>query len=154
MPLITSSFISQYLVETFQNLVVIPSWGETSFFYNPHHLSPRGTYFCTIKDHDGENDKASALHRTDVFRFNFGIPKSIFLELFGNIPKRPSKGGIISGPYDFTQLDILYPHPIYGWMYWVAILNPSENTFMQIKDLLLESYQLVLQKHLKKNKSH
>ena len=33
----------------------------------------RGIYFCTIKEKDGDNDKASNLHRYAVFRVNFGI---------------------------------------------------------------------------------
>ena len=43
------------------------SYGERSFFYNPGHLLPSGTYFLTIKTHDGPNDKASQLDRENVF---------------------------------------------------------------------------------------
>lgn len=124
------------------------------FFYNPNNLSPRGTYFCTIKENDGENDKASALHRDKVFRFNFGITRPTFLKLFGTVPTRPSKGGVINGSYDFTKLDTLYPHPVYGWMCWVAIINPSEQSFKELETLISESYRLVLQKHQKKHKSY
>ncbi|MDX8431023.1 MAG: DUF6194 family protein [Candidatus Algichlamydia australiensis] len=142
--------ISCYLLKTFDDLRVIDSWGETSFFYNPNNLSPRGTYFCTIKEKDGQNDKASSLDRQGVFRLNFGISKPTFLELFEVIPKRPSKGGVIEGPYDFTSLNQLTPHPVYGWMCWVSICNPSEKSFSQIAHLISESYQIVKQKH--KNK--
>jgi hypothetical protein len=153
--LITSpSSISKYLLDVFKDLVIINSWGETSFFYNPNNLYPRGTYFCTIKESDGENDKASALDRDNTFRFNFGITKPTFLKLFNNVPKRPTKGGVINGSYDFTQIDTLCPHPVYGWMCWVAIINPSEVSFKELEDVLLESYQLVLQKHQKKHKDH
>lgn len=151
---ISPAFISKYLLEKFKDLIIINSWGETSFFYNPNNLSSRGTYFCTIKENDGENDKASALGRDTIFRFNFGITKPTFLELFNNVPKRPPKGGIIDGSYDFTQLDTLYPHPVYGWMCWVAILNPSELSFKELENLLQESYQLVLKKHQKKHKGY
>lgn len=146
------ALISNYLLETFSDLKIINSWGETSFFYNPDNLSPRGTYFCTIKEKDGEHDQASALHRNHTFRFNFGIAKTSFLKLFGHIPKRPLKGCVINGSYDFTQLDTLCPHPVYGWMCWIAIINPSKQSFNQLENLLLESYQLVLQKHQKKHK--
>lgn len=149
---INPAFISNYLLEAFKDLVVMNSWGETSFFYNPNNLEPRGTYLCTIKENDGENDRASALHRDNTFRFNFGISKPTFLELFNSIPSRPPKGGIITGAYDFTELDILCPHPVYGWMCWVAIINPSETSFKVLEHLLLESYQLALKKHQKKHK--
>ncbi len=150
---ISPAFISNYLLGAFDDLVIINSWGETSFFYNPKNLSPRGTYFCTIKENDGENDKASALHRDKVFRFNFGITRPTFLKLFGTVPTRPPKGGVINGSYDFTQLDTLCPHPVYGWMCWVAIINPSEQSFKELESLISESYRLVLQKHQKKHKS-
>lgn len=151
MAVITPTVISNYLLMTFEGLRLIDSWGETSFFYNPDNLGPRGTYFCTIKEKNGQNDKASALDRKGIFRFNFGISKSTFLELFSVIPKRPRKGEIIEGSYDFAELDCLTPHPIYGWMCWVAISNPSENSFHRLEHLLFESFQLVKKKHNKKS---
>ncbi len=150
---ITPTIISNYLLMTFEGLRLIDSWGETNFFYNPDNLGPRGTYFCTIKEKNGEHDKASDLDRKSVFRFNFGISKSTFLELFSAIPRRPLKGGIIEGPYDFTDLDCLTPHPIYGWMCWVAISNPSEGSFQRLEHLIFESYQLTKQKHSKKSRA-
>lgn len=150
---VTPAILSNFLLEKFDDLRVIDSWGETSFFYNPDNKGPRGTYFCTIKEKNGENDKASALDRKDIFRFNFGISKPTFLEMFSVIPKRPPKGGIIEGSYDFTALDCLTPHPVYGWMCWVAITNPSEDSLRQIEHLIVESYQLTKHKHLKK-KTH
>lgn len=149
---LTPKVISSYLMKTFEDLRVMDSWGETSFFYNPDNLGPRGTYFCTIKEKNGENDKASALDRKGVFRFNFGISKPTFLKLFGTIPQRPAKGRIIQGAYDFTALDRLSPHPIYGWMCWVAISNPSKDSFKSLEYLLMESYQLTRQKHTRKRK--
>ncbi len=150
MSAVTPAIISDYVLNAFIHVRPLNAWGETSFFYNPGDLRPRGTYFCTIKEKDGENDKASALHRKDVFRLNFGVTKQTFLRLFGVIPKRPFKGGIIEGAYDFTQLDSMCPHPVYGWMCWIAIINPSQESFIRLKGLMLESYQLVLQKHQKK----
>ena len=150
MTTMTPSIISNFLLMTFKGLRLVNSWGESSFFYNPDNLGPRGTYFCTLKEKNGENDKASSLDRKDVFRFNFGISASTFLELFTVIPKRPLKGGIIEGPYDFTDLDYLTPHPIYGWMCWVSIINPSKDSFQGLEHLIFESYQLTNQKHAKK----
>lgn len=150
--MLTPHFISEYLLKTFEGLSIVDAWGETSFFYNPDGLAPRGTYFCTIKTQDGANDKASALDRDQIFRLNFGISKGTFSNLFKHVPKRPSKGAVIEGAYDFTQIDSLCPHPVYGWMCWVAILNPSENSFNNLSILMNESYRLVLQKHQKKQK--
>jgi hypothetical protein len=148
--ILNPNLLSDFLLTTFEGLRLIDSWGETSFFYNPDDIGPRGTYFCTIKEKNGENDKASALDREGVFRFNFGISKSTFLDLFSEIPKRPIKGGIIEGSYDFTNLDHLTPHPIYGWMCWVSITNPSPESFQRIESLIFESYNLAKKKHSKK----
>lgn len=153
MTIITPDIISNFLLETFEDLRLINSWGETSFFYNPDNIGPRGTYFCTIKEKNGENDKASALDRKDVFRFNFGVSKSTFLKLFTAIPKRPTKGGIIEGAYNFTKLDCLTPHPVYGWMCWLAISNPSKESLKLIEHLIFESYELTKQKHSQKSRA-
>lgn len=144
-----SKAIIEYIMNSFDGVIKVQAWGETSFFYNPNNSKPRGTYFCTIKDKDGENDKASGLFRDGIFRFNFGITKNKFLELFHTIPGRPLKGTVISGNYDFMQLDSLQPHPIYGWMCWVAILNPSNESFNNIEELLLESYALAVKRYEK-----
>jgi hypothetical protein len=32
------------------------------------------------------------------------------------------------------------PHPVYGKMYWVCVINPSAETFEAIRPLLAESY--------------
>lgn len=154
MSIITPVYIAKFLLDTFEGIKVVDSWGETSFFYNPDHLviGPRGTYFCTIKEKNGKNDKASALDRKGVFRFNFGVSKSTFVALFGDIPSRPSKGGIIKSCNNFSNLDCLTPHPIYGWMCWVAISNPSKDSFLQLIKLIEESYQLAKQKHTKKSR--
>ena len=116
------------------------SWGETSLFYNPDHILPNGIYFCTLKEHDGENDKASKLNRIDVFRMSIGISKTAYQDRFGTRPKRPNKGDIIDTEHDFTKLDTLMPHPIYGWMSWVQILNPSTESFETLLPLLNEAY--------------
>ena len=111
------------------------TWGETALFYNPGKRLPRGIYFATLKDHDGANDKASALHRPGVFRLSLGLPRGDYVSRFGPMPLRPGKGGVVLGPWDFTALDQLSPHPIYAWMGWVAVLNPSHSTLAALSPL-------------------
>lgn len=147
---LTEEEVLDYLVSNFPGLNVIDAWGEKSLFYNPDKLLKRGIYFCTIKTKDGANDQASNLDRVDVFRVNFGLSKTTFLSIFTKLPKRPIKGGFIEGSYDFQALDILTPHPVYGWMAWVCILNPSVSSWSEIEKLLSESYQLSIAKYNKK----
>lgn len=110
---------------------VVPTraWGEASYFYNPRRALPRGTYFATIKNHDGTNDRASELDREGVWRLNMGVSKPAYLERFGPPPPRPDKGRTVDGGWDFTATDTLTPHPVYGWMSWIAVLNPTETTW-------------------------
>lgn len=134
--------IAQYIHKTFVDVYPISAWGETSFFYNPDRMLPRGIYFATLKEKDGQNDRASNLNRSDVFRLNIGISKLTYRSLFGQQPSRPHAGGVVDTGHDFTALDQLTPHPVYGWMAWVSVLNPSAATFEAVKPLLSEAYSL------------
>ncbi|MEP3888816.1 MAG: DUF6194 family protein [Hellea sp.] len=137
---LTAKSLSDYILKEFEGMNCINTWGETSFFYNSNNKLPRGVYFCTLKEKDGDNDKDSKIDRAGVYRFNFGLPEKQFVGEFGEKPKRPAKGAVIEGAWDFTILDRLMPHPIYGWMGWVAILNPTHESFSEIKPLLKLAY--------------
>ena len=43
--------------------------------------------------------------------------------------------------FDFTALDRIMPHPVYGMMYWVCALNPGEATWERVKPLIAEAYK-------------
>ena len=136
--------IENYIMQTFKDVYPLDTWGEKSFFLNPGKKFKRGTYFATIKKKDGDNDKASKLDRDGVFRLNIGINKEEFLSLFYTMPKRPAKGCFIKGGYDFQALDTILPHPIYGWMSWICILNPSVSRFDECKKYLQVAYEKAL----------
>ena len=123
----------------------ISAWGEVSFFVNPDGRLKRGAYFATIKQKDGEHDRASQLDRGGLWRLNFGLPKADFAALFGEAPSRPAKGGVVAGSWDFTALDVLTPHPVYGWMGWVAILNPSSGSMGALRPLIAKAHGKALQ---------
>ncbi|MCW8127821.1 DUF6194 family protein [Microbulbifer halophilus] len=145
--------IADYIVDRYQGLVAVNAWGEQSFFYNPEGKLPWGVYFATLKDKDGDNDRASGLGRTGVFRFNFGISKPSYEKALGERPSRPVAGGVVDTGHDFTRLNTLLPHPVYGWMSWVGILNPDREVFRDLQPLLNESYELVVGKYRKRVKS-
>ena len=138
------------ITSDFSGIIPKSSWGGTSLFYNPGNRLPHGVYFCTIKDKDGDNDKASNLNRPNVFRVNIGLPKDKYLELFGEKPKRPAKGCIIDTGHDFTAINQLMPHPIYGWMSWVCILSPTQGKFDAIYPLIKLAYESAVIKFNKK----
>ena len=119
-------------------------YGERSVFYNPGGRAPLGTIFCSIKEADGPNDKASRLSRPGVYRFAFAMSATTYEKHFGAPPRRPPKGGLLRLPaHDLTALDVLTPHPVYAWMRWVQILAPTAERFGALRPLLDESLDLV-----------
>ena len=147
---IREAAVARYICNPFAGITPIAAWGETSFFYNPGKALPRGVYFATLKAKDGDNDNASRLDRPDVFRLNLGITKATYQKLLGPLPKRPSAGGVVTTGHDFAALDVLLPHPVYGWMAWVSVLNPNPTTFGTIKPLLAEANELAVAKFRKR----
>ncbi len=129
-----------YLANSLDGVIPKDAWGEVSYFYNPGMVFDRGAYFATIKEKNGDNDKASNLDRPGVWRLNLGVSKGAFLELFGPPPPRPGKGGVIEGSWDFTAKNTLTPHPIYGWMSWIAVLNPTEDMWAKCLPLIDDAH--------------
>lgn len=147
----TAKQIEQWILETYQGVIVTDAYRERSFFYNPDASLPKGIYFATIKESDGPNDKASNLDRIGIYRLSIGVGKKQYQQLFGELPKRPAKGEIVALDFDFSTTGMLMPHPIYAWGGWVCINNPESENFGLIKHLLDISYQNVLTKFEKKN---
>jgi hypothetical protein len=44
-----------------------------------------------------------------------------------------SSAGVDEADCDFTALDQIMPHPVYGQMFWVCVLNPSPETFEAVQ---------------------
>ena len=63
---------------------------------------------------------------------------------------QPQQIIVVALPNDFAALNELTPHPVYGWMGWVQVLNPSEARFAQLRPLLREAYALAVEKFQKK----
>lgn len=127
--------ILDYCLAEWEGTVLVNSWGEQGIFYNPDHRLKRGVYILTIKEKDGAHDKSSRLDRPQVYRVNLGVERTTFQRLFGPLPKRPVQGGTVDMAYDFSSMDRLLPHPVYAWMGWICVLNPSRETFERLKPL-------------------
>ena len=134
------------LCATLDDVVPKASWGETALFYNPGRTLPKGVYFCTFKEHNGENDRASVLTRDGVFRVSIGVSHETYVARFGTRPARPAKGGVVNTGHDFAALDVLTPHPVYAWMGWVQILSPTASSYAEIRPLIEEAYRLAIAK--------
>ncbi len=132
--------IREYITRTFADVDVVEAMGASFFSHGPDQRFP----FATIVTGD-EHDQASNLSRPSVFRLNVGVSKQTFQSLFGS-GSADSAEGETEGGYDFTALDSLMPHPVYGKMYWVCVLNPSEETFKRVQELLREAYDMAVRK--------
>jgi hypothetical protein len=138
--------IIQYITDTFSGIDTVTVEGNIFFFYDPDHKFP----FATLMTND-DNDSASNLNRPSVFRLNVGIGKQTYRSLFGSQPFRSGAGGVVDSGYDFTALDQVMPHPVYGSMYWVCVLNPSAATFQAVvRPFLAEAYDLAVRKYAKR----
>lgn len=130
--------IIQYITGTFDNVHVVEAEGNSFFFYGPMGESNKFPFATLVTTDDYE--KVSNLNRPGVFRLNIGISKASYLSLFGAPAPRPNADGIIDSGYDYAALDQIMPHPVYGNMFWVGVLNPSPATFEQVQRLLAEAY--------------
>jgi hypothetical protein len=146
--------ISRYITDTFKGVDVVVSSGTSFFFYNPDSNLPPDHRFpiVTIVTSD-IYDQFSNLNRPSVFRLNIGVGKQTIQSLFGS-PKRTTGSDTVAedddanSNYDFTALDQVMPHPVYGRMHWVCVLNPSVETFQtKVRPLLAEAYELAVSKY-------
>lgn len=129
--------ITQYINATFEDVQTASADGATFFFYGTERMMP----FATIVTADNDYDHASSLNRPDIFRLNIGIRKGTFQALFGTAPVQSGPDGVVDTGHDFSALNQLMPHPMYGAMSWVCVLNPGEETFCRVHPLLAEAYE-------------
>ena len=152
--------ITRYIAETFAGVDIVQpeagssapeiAWGDTFFSYDPdRNLEPQHRFpFATIVTKDyGDFDRASNLDRPGVFRLNIGVSKDTYRSLFGPQPSPPGAAGVVDTGHDFTALDQILPHPVYAPQSWVCVLNPSDATFEAMRPLLVEAYDLAVQRY-------
>jgi hypothetical protein len=135
--------IRQYITQTFPDVEFVEAMAASFFFVGQERMFP----FATLVTTD-EHDQASNLSRPGVFRLNVGVSKETFRSLFGGGPERAGEAGT-GDEHDFTALDRIMPHPVYGKMYWVCVLNPGEATLKRAQELLAEAYERAARKHIK-----
>jgi hypothetical protein len=132
--------ITKYIADTFEGADVFSASGDFYFFYNPDLSAPDRRFpFATLVT-DDKHDSFSNLNRPTVFRLNIGVSKQTFASLFG------SSSATDTESHDFTALDRIMPHPVYGKMYWVCVLNPGAATIETVKQLLAEAHSAAVKK--------
>jgi hypothetical protein len=138
--------IIAYITDTFAGIETVTATSNTFFFYGPERMIP----LATLVTND-EYDSVSNLSRPSVYRLNIGVSKATFRALFGSQPTLSAADDDGASGFDFTTLDQVLPHPVYGRMYWVCVLNPSAATFeVAVRPLLAEAYERAVSKYAKR----
>lgn len=112
----------------FEGVTVHEATPDYFFFPGAEQKFP----FATIVTHDDPHDSASALDREGLFRLNMPTDKATFGELF---PAISSRRDLEAAVFDHRAIDTLFPHPVYGRMRWVSVINPG-STWAQCRRLL------------------
>ena len=112
----------------FEGVTVHEATADYFFFPGAEQKFP----FATIVTHDDPYDSASALDREGLFRLNLPTDKATFGALF---PAIRGRRDLEASSFDYQAIDTLFPHPVYGRMRWVSVINP-ESTWAQCRRLL------------------
>jgi hypothetical protein len=140
--MIDESFITSYIISTFENVETAVNMGYTFFFYRDDRMLP----FATIASTGNEYERVSDLDRPGVYRLNIGVSRETFQSLFG-------KSKVDLSAYDFTALDTIMPHPDYAAQSFICVLSPGEETFEKIHPMLAEAYNIAVQRY-NRRKTH
>ncbi len=136
----TSETISEEITARFASVQLVPAYGDLFFYYAPEPGTRSELYFATVKTTDDHFDHRSALARMGAYRLNMAVGVDKFQRLFGR-PADVARADE-AGRYDYTVINELLPHPLYGGAGWVCILNPNKQTFQAVVvPLLSESYE-------------
>ncbi len=139
----------EHIIETVRgfdgSLVVIPdagsgtpeiAWGDAFFYYAPdgevpQHVQP----YATIVTKDYPDDTSSKLDPPDRWRVNIHVDRETFVSLTGEQPRSLTRAR------DYAATDVLNPHPVYGALGWIAVLNPGDETRATVERLLREAHE-------------
>lgn len=124
--------VIQSIVESFEGVHVAEAFGGTFFSCDDKGMYP----FATIVTADDEYDSYSNLNRdAETYRLNISLDKGEFKEMFD-----------VDGEFDFTLVDTLMPHPVYGKNAWISVVNPSEETFHGLMPMLESGHRRAVEK--------
>ncbi|TQS42364.1 DUF6194 family protein [Cryptosporangium phraense] len=106
------------------------NWGNSFFSMTGDEYHPFAT--IVLQDMAGF-DEESALGRAGVYRVNVHAGRDAFGALFGFAPRELAER---RGEFDYSALDVLLPHPVYGAQGWVCVLNPSAERMPAVMKLV------------------
>ncbi len=112
------------------------AWGDAFFYYAPDGQVPQNVQpFGTIVTKDYPDDSASRLDEEGRWRVNIHVDGEAFRRLTGEEPRD------LRRLRDFAAADQINPHPVYGALGWVAIVNPGKRTTNTAIELLRDAHE-------------
>ncbi len=94
------------------------AWGDSFFYYAPDGVVPPGQPFATIVTKDYPGEPPSGLG-DGIFRVNVDAGRRDQPEVD-----------------DPAVRDMVIPHPVYGHLGWVCIVQPGQQTTGELQELL------------------
>jgi hypothetical protein len=85
--------------------------------------------YATIVTKDYPGDGESHLDDRDRWRVNVHVGRARFTELTRDPPDDVARR-------DFSLTGVIMPHPVYGSLGWIAVVNPGERTTDTLLELL------------------
>jgi hypothetical protein len=112
------------------------AWGDHFFYYSPDGQIPQNVQpYSTIVTKDYPDDRESQLDPDDRWRLNIHVGNARFTELTGETPRD------FSAARDFSETDVIMPHPVYGSLGWIAVVNPADRTTTTVVELLRSAHE-------------
>lgn len=112
------------------------AWGDHFFYYAPDGRVPERTQpYATIVTKDYPGDTQSELDPPGRRRLNVHVGSVRFTELTGEDPRHGA------APRDFTETDVILPHPVYAAQAWIAVVDPGPRTTGILATLLREAHE-------------
>lgn len=105
------------------------AWGDVFFYFSPDGTVPPGQPFATVITKDYPYEPAWQREAGSI-RVNIHVGARAFATLLGYAP------GEGSGT-DPSAVDVVMPHPAYGELGWIAVVDPGERTSAIVTEQLL-----------------
>ncbi|MGH8876012.1 MAG: DUF6194 family protein [Stackebrandtia sp.] len=118
------------------------AWGDAFFYYSPDGTVPKTQPFATVVTKNYPDDEGSRLDRPGAFRVNVAAGTAVFTEWVGSKPREAGLDDV-----DFSVDDVVLPHPVYGGLGWLCVVNPGPNTESALRELLTGAYAAARTRH-------
>jgi hypothetical protein len=127
------------------------AWGDVFLYYAPDGVVPRTQPFATVVTKDYPDDRGSRLDRPGAFRVNVHAGTAEFARWIGREPRDPAAGDAdaadAADAVDPSTTDVVLPHPVYGGLGWLAVVNPGPRTEATVRDLLRTAHAAARARH-------